>query len=520
MASKAEFPLSLVIKAVDKATGPLAAITAKMAAVNAPFKKLSNSFSKLSAAARFPQIAEGFKNVGSAAGRVGSEAFALGAKIAALAAGAGIAFFSIVHGAIEAGDQLLTMSERVGLSVDVFASLSHAANKADIDQESFNGAMDQFNKRLGEAKAGGGSLLTFLKKVSPTLADQIKNAKGTEEAFGLMTDAMARIEDPGKRAALAAMAFGKSGLQMGNFLHQGSAEIQKQQLQFLALAGSQEKFAHGASDLDNAIKDVQLAFGGLSSAVMSELFPVLNDLAGQLKDFLAENRDGISKWAKETAAAISAWVKGGGIQRLIEGFKSFMATVQPIVDKLGGWPMVIAGIAAAILGGPLLMALAGFGAALVSLGITLAPIIVGFGLAGAAIGGLALVIIAAGASILSNWGEVKFFFKSMWEDLVFGARQAWEFLKPIFDKIAPFVGILASPLKFGAEMVGKAFGGGAERPSLSADAARGPTGPLQSEAAVTVNFTNAPPGTRVTPARDNTASLETIMSSGPLMSVP
>src|SRR3990172_1066737 len=156
-----EYPLSLIIKAVDKATAPLRAINARMKQFTAPVRKLNNSFRALSEEAGIPRLPKAFGRVGGSLRKVGGETMALGLKITAMAAGAAYGLYHIVRGAVDAGDKLGEMAQRVGLSVDAYAQLQFAAAQADVEQEQFNSSMDQFNKRLGEMKGGGGARLEF-----------------------------------------------------------------------------------------------------------------------------------------------------------------------------------------------------------------------------------------------------------------------------------------------------------------------------------------------------------------------
>jgi hypothetical protein len=507
-----EFPLALVIKAVDKATGPLRKINANIAKFTAPVRKLGNSFAALSSEAGLPKLMKGFGNVGSAMGKVGRESLALGAKIFAMAGAAGFALFSIVKGAVDAGDKLGEMSARVGLTVDAYASLQHAAGQADIEQEAFNAGMNTFVKNVGQAKAGTGRLLGFLNKVSPTLAKQVKGAKTSEEAISLMTDALTKVEDPAKRAALAQAAFGNT--QFGQFFGQGSEAIQKMQAEFMRLTGSQEDFVKNAGDLDDAMKKTEAAFLGLRSAAFGALFPAFTKLSETVTEFVVKNRDGISKWATETGAAIQRWVQGGGIERLVQGFKDFTATASRFVDMIGGIKVALAGIAL-FMAGPLIVSLVSLIGTLVSLGaafvaLPLAPFIA------AAIG-----IGAAAASIYANWEPLKFFFKDLWGGIVWNFERAWEKVKPIIDAMGGVMGILTNPLGAaikGGVMLGKhVLGAGTAAPPLGA-AKSAPPSPTQSVAPpglVTVNIANAPPGTRV--STDKNVSTEVNYSVGPSM---
>lgn len=504
MAGK-NFPLSLQIKAADMASGPIGRLATKLNLLTAPGRKLSKEFGALGKALNV----EGFSKVGSSFKNMTGEIGSLITKFAALSIGAGVAGFAMVKSAVDAGDKLGEMADRVGLSVDVYASLGHAAAQADIDQEQFNGAMDQFSKRLGEAKAGGGGMLEFLKKVSPRLAEQVKHAKGTEAALSLMTDAMAKIQDPSKRAALAAAAFGKSGLQMGNFLHQGSAAIQEQQREYLRLAGSQEAFARGAGDLDNAMRETETAFMGLRTAVGSALFPVFTKLSKTVTEFVVKNRDGLSKWADAAGGAIQKWIDGGGVERLIDGLGKVASAVGGVIDFLG--PMGVALAAGAVTFGPLIASAVSFGASVVSILPTL-------GSFAAAVGGALLpltpfiaaaaAVAWAGSVIYKNWDDLAFIFKDWGNSIKWAVLDAWDAVKPILDKLGTAFEFLSRPFKAAFEFGANLFGDN-PRPTLgAADALPAQPSASQSEAKVSVDFSNLPRGARVSVDPNSTANLD------------
>ncbi len=461
--SKSEFPLTLVIKATDKATESLRRINGRISKFTAPVRKLNNSFAALSAEAGFPKLIKGFQGVGSAVATVG-------ARFAAMAGVAGFALFRMVKGAVDAGDKLSEMAQRTGLSVDAYAQLSFAAGQADVDQEAFNGAMDQFNKRLGEMKAGTGPMLAFLKKVSPALALQVKGATSTEDALGLMTRAMEKVKDPAKRAALSAAAFGRSGLQMGQFLGQGNKAIDAQRKKFFQLAGSQKEFADNSSDADNAMKELDVSFMGLRNTVAGALFPALTELARALAGIVSGSRGDLRKWAQETGAALSNWVRGGGLTRLVDGFKQFASGIGKVVEFLGGFKGV-ALAAGLIMAGPLLSSLVNLGAAFA----TLNPLAQAFLLAAAG-------IAAAGKAIYDNWEPLKETFSSL--DFL----KSDKFAAPQFDPSRKY-----SEYEKANGLNGYSALGAEKALAMK----------THQRAAVDVNFVNAPPKTRFTPLKND-----------------
>ncbi len=513
--------LSLTIKALDQATPTLKSINAKIAALEAP-AKLAAAQKKLSGMqSRLGPVMDGFKGVGGAVKNVAGEAFALGGKIAAMAGVAGATLFGIAHSAMEAGDKLAEMADRTGLGIDVFASLGFAAAQADIDQESFNSGMDDFNKKLGQAKAGTGKLLSFLEKVSPALADQVKHAKTSEEAFSLLTDAMSKLEDPQRRSALANAAFANPAF--GNFMHQGSAAIQAQQKRFIELSGSQEKFARGAGDLDNVLRESEVAFLGVRNAIGGALFPVMTKLSVAVTDFIVKNREGITKWAEESGAAIAAWIDGGGIDRLVAGLKDVAGTVMSVVDKIGGFKGVAIAVGL-VMAGPLLGSVVGLVSALWTLGAALAPLAIAaapFILAAAPFIFAATGIALAAKAIYDNWGDIKLLFSDLWMGITDAFTAGWAIISPIIDKLGGAMGILQHPfdaLMKGNSMIVDAIFGGAG-PKLGAEASRpAAAASTTNESRVTVDFNNAPKGTRV--SQESSSSQPVDLSMGYSMVTP
>ncbi len=70
-----EFPLTLTIKALDKATGPLRAMAARLKGITEPFSRFGKEFGEFSKAAGLSKISDGFKGVGSAVSKTSWPSF-------------------------------------------------------------------------------------------------------------------------------------------------------------------------------------------------------------------------------------------------------------------------------------------------------------------------------------------------------------------------------------------------------------------------------------------------------------
>jgi lambda family phage tail tape measure protein len=158
--------------------------------------------------------------------KIGAAAAAMRTKVAAAAAGMAGAFAigGAFRGAKEAlmeFDALAKQADTVGLSTDFYQAMQLGAEEAGVKQALLNSSLVAFVKRVGEAQAGTGSLITVFKKLRPDLLATLQSTKSQEEALKLLADAMQSTVDPQQRAALAAAAFSRAGVAMVRVLTQG-----------------------------------------------------------------------------------------------------------------------------------------------------------------------------------------------------------------------------------------------------------------------------------------------------------
>lgn len=457
-----KLPVEIIIKAIDKAGPAFKLLADRMRAAWGEGKfKAWYAFTALK-----EHIAKNFKPLDL----LKSGLTAAGVGIAGLATGlfaAGLGFLHFIGSTQEALDRLNDMSSAAGASVDTFAAWRYSAKLGGVDAEEFAAGLAKLNKNMGEMTHGkGGEFLAFLQEVSPDLAKQVKAAKTTEGAMSLLADAFAKLPDSQRRAALASAAFGKSGAQLGEWLHQGGPEIQKQMLRYLQLAGSQDAAAKSAAELGDAWDDTQTAFEGVRNAVGAEFFPVLTDLAKRLASFLSENREGIASWASKAAKAIGAWVDSGGIERLT-GFLDTLATVtSEVMESIG----------------PLVSTIAGAIEPLLKIGSVLWK--------------------------LNPWGMFIDNFRQFRVEFL----KEWERLRPALEKLQRVLSFLSpgADLLLGANITQGNLLQGALSPKAGgiADALTGTT----SETRIVVDFANSPRGTRV--SQESTGNQSVDLSVG------
>lgn len=118
---------------------------------------------------------------------------------------------SFTKNSLQAADAIGKVAATAGVTTDTIQEMRHAASLNGIAFGDLDNGMQQFNKRIGEARAGTGSLYTYLMKTDEALLHQVKSAKSTDEALDLVFKSMENVASSSDRSALSVAAFGRSG---------------------------------------------------------------------------------------------------------------------------------------------------------------------------------------------------------------------------------------------------------------------------------------------------------------------
>lgn len=549
MADK-ETKLSIVIRTVDWATAKINKINERLerlneriAAVGKPFRNFGDALSKFGKTSGLNNVIDGFKGVGSAVGELVGKMFAVGGVVAGVAAG----MFKLIGDLDDLGDK----AEAIGVSADFLAQMRYAAERSGAAVEQLDGGLASFSKNLGQARANTGKMAKFLEKVSPALLAQLKAAKGNEQAFDLLAGAMAKLEDPAKRAALAQATLGDAAL--GPLFVKGPKGIKDLRDRYLELAGSQEGAAGEAGKVDDAMKDLKASTDGIKAALVEGLAPALTEIVQRLRTFFTENRARIKEWAADLGKRLP-----GAVSKLIDIFGSIVDAARPFVDSATKLKIIGAALAA-VIAGPLISSIVALGRALIAtpIGMVITAISLlsagivllvrhwdeiidalgPFGRLLRAVGGLVVstakligtIMEPVAGAIMAAWSPLKTFFEVLWSSITTIFEAAWNAIKVVVDGITDAVEAVTGVV----DKIGGAITGGIDvqkliaqeqtkqgsaasvfrpkfldgRPDIREQAAA-VIASRTAEARVTVDFANAPRGTRVQADPQNTATVD------------
>jgi hypothetical protein len=160
-----------------------------------------------------------FKRLGGAVAGATKRFLSMNLGIATLLGGAGLGL--LIKRSLDAADAIAKTADAVGFGVESLQEYRAAASLAGVQQKLFDQSLIAFVKRVGEARAGVGPLVSGLKSLDGELLKTIKNSKNQEEAFDAVIAAMARATTATDKARIANAAFSRSGVVMVNLAREG-----------------------------------------------------------------------------------------------------------------------------------------------------------------------------------------------------------------------------------------------------------------------------------------------------------
>lgn len=272
---------------------------------------------------------------------------ALVALIAAAAA-AGAAIMKLMMDSGKFADDLITLSNKTGISVQQLQELDYAARFVDVSVETMTGSMNKMTKTMDAARdAMATGKLNDQAQAYQDLGVQITNTDGSlrnnKDVFYEVIDALGKVTNETERDALSMQIFGKSATELNPLIKAGSVELNRlaaEAHQVGAVVSDEGVVALG--DFDDNMESLNASTKGLMNEAMAQLAPVINDLVIQLKDnmpgiidsikgfisFVIENGPIIVSLIGGIAAGLMAWNVVTMIQGLITMVKGWQAATE------------------------------------------------------------------------------------------------------------------------------------------------------------------------------------------------
>lgn len=231
-------------------------INAKLAGIQGDLGKVSHL-----AEQNAKRIEAAFSNVGSAIKGV----------FAGIAATVTVGFLSnVVQQAVDAQDALVDLSKSTAISVETLAGLGFAAKTTGGDLDSIAASINKLQVNIGR---------------DPEKYKQLGiNARDGYEAFKQLADIFVAIEDPEKRAAVAAEALGKAWAGAAPALSEGADGFEDLVNKGKDLSQVTEESAAAAAELNAKLDILKAKIGGAATAAVNSMVPVLDAMVSGFND--------------------------------------------------------------------------------------------------------------------------------------------------------------------------------------------------------------------------------------------
>jgi phage-related minor tail protein len=288
----------------------------------------------------------------------------------------------------QAGDEMDEMAARTGFSVEALSEYKYVAGLAGVELDGLEVAVKKMQNTVTDAQNGTKAAAAALDQLG--ISAQSLRGLSPEEQFDRIAAAVAGIEDPTRRAALAQDVFGRSGTDLLPMLAGGADGIARlrQEARDLGVVWTNESAAAAAKFSDD-LERVKAGVAGAFQQVSSKLLPVLSEkLVPVIEKHVVPL---IQKLAEK-------------IGNLVEWFANLDPKWQAVILAAVGFLAVI---------GPLLIIL---GSLATAIGVLMSPI----GLVVLAIG----AVIAAGVALAMHWDDVKAAAGRVWAAIVDVVRSA------------------------------------------------------------------------------------------------
>jgi hypothetical protein len=386
VADSKTFPLSIIIKAIDKATGPIKAINEQLKPLREAHEKLDKEMKTLGEGLGVEKVTGAFRGLGDAIGNILTKLAEVGGLIAAIAYG--------VNGLIDSYAKLGHVAEQTGLGANDLAALHDVARRAGVSIDAMDESLVAFVRTTGQLELHKGRAFALLKAGGAAeFVETMNKAQGPMNKLLLFANALKALHGDTELQTAFAGAFHVDPALIPR-LEKGALALRVMGAVYKFWAGDQQKAVDAALRQELAMAKLNAQLDRVKATIVTALAPAFTQLTNQLGDFLEAHKTEIAAFIEDFGKKLP-----GYIQDAVGAFKDVAAIVGTVWDAIGGLrgAAIVLGV---VLGGPLVVALAGLAAALIANPIGL--LIIAF-----------VGLAAVAAVVIKDWEPVKQLFADM-----------------------------------------------------------------------------------------------------------
>lgn len=212
----------------------------------------------------------------------------------------------VAQSALDYASGLGEVSQQIGITVEDLQVYRYAATQVGVSQEEMEKGLGKFTQTLGKAQLGSASSA----EVFSALGVSIRSADGalrtTSDILPDVADAIARIPDPAKRAAIEVALFGRAGQKLDTLLSGGSNAIKAQAAELSSYGIVTEEMAAKADEAADKISKMKFVLETQISAAVANNADAIIKLANGVEMLTGKAVQFVAAYPRFAAALAGA----------------------------------------------------------------------------------------------------------------------------------------------------------------------------------------------------------------------
>ena len=283
---------------------------------------------------------------------------AFGAAAAAVTTAAAV----MTSRAIESGNEIQKMSERLNAGTEALSEYEHVAALSNVQFSTLTMAWQRMTRRVSEAARGTGEAEAALQELNVDVTELNKLAP--EDQFEVLASRLQDVEKESDRVRLAFKLFDSEGVRLLQIINQGGEAMQqmREEARALGLTMSEETAQQFAAAADSIVR-IRSAWRGIERQLGAALAPIISEVANRFVDLAVKGVDWgdiIIRTIRSVVEAVGfmadVWnglkVVWAGLQvafhtmalMIMRGLEGLIAPIQALVEKVGEYTDKLKGL--------------------------------------------------------------------------------------------------------------------------------------------------------------------------------
>lgn len=226
------------------------------------------------------------------------------------------AILNIAQQSTQWADNLVTLSQQMGVTTTTLQELAYAADFVDVSVEKMQGAMARLTQEMSNAQNGSTSAQSAFNELGVSIQNADGSLRSAEEVFYDVIDALGEIENPTQRDARAMAIFGRSAQELNGLIQAGSAGLNKfsAEAEELGIIMS-ERDVQSIAQMQDSFDRLDAVMEASSNRVSAAVAPAFSEMANvfsRLPTPVLDTVTGLSKFwqvSSSTVGMVSQYVQ-------------------------------------------------------------------------------------------------------------------------------------------------------------------------------------------------------------------